>query len=92
MDSRKKANLLVIFLVAILALGISNIVALFTEDYINLEMTEINNQSQKLVAVDDGNFAPNHINTVEIDNDTNDTNNTSTDIIDNINSSDTPLI
>ena len=78
LNSKKKANLLVIFIVAILSFGMSSIVALFTGDYINLEMTKINNESQKLIPVEDGNFTHNHINKVIIKNETNKTNNTTT--------------
>ena len=77
MDSIKKANLLVIFIVAILGFGMSNIVAILTEEYVNLEMPNIN-ESQKLIAVNDGNFSPHHINTVVVENTTNITNDTPT--------------
>lgn len=77
MSSAKKANLLVIFIVAILGFGISNIVASITEEYVNLEMPKFNNETQKLVAVDDGNFIPNHINKVVTVNITNNTTNNS---------------
>ncbi|MCL2114589.1 MAG: hypothetical protein FWH29_00025 [Methanobrevibacter sp.] len=77
MDSKKKANLLVIFIIAILGFGISNIAFIFTGEYIDIEIPEFNNDSQKLTVVDDGNFTPTHINQIKIDNTTNTTNETS---------------
>jgi len=88
LDSNKKANLLIIFIVAIIGFGMSNIVFSLTGDYVNSEITQINNQNQKLIAINDGNFTPNQINTVEIVNDTNTTNNTTIDIPDGNNNSD----
>lgn len=73
MDSIKKANLLVIFTIAIIGFGISNVIASLTGEYVNLEMPEINNENQKLLAVGDENFSPIHINKVIIKNDTNNT-------------------
>ena len=90
MDSIKKANLLIIFIVAILGFGISNIVAPLTEEYVNLEMPNFNNEPQKLIAVDDGNFSPNHINKVIVNTTNNNTTNDNNTPVNN--SSNTTLI
>ncbi|MDR0911874.1 MAG: hypothetical protein LBM96_04640 [Methanobrevibacter sp.] len=92
MRSVKKANILVIFLIAILAFSTSSIVYSFTGDnlinYLSIN-DSLNLSTNKLIIVDDANFVPNHINTVIVqknntNNVTNDTRNTT--IINNTNS------
>ncbi|WP_067259971.1 hypothetical protein [Methanobrevibacter cuticularis] len=78
MNPIKKGNLLVIFLIAIIAFGTSNVVASVTdgESILNLfNMT--NNETTKLVTVGEEKFVPLTINQVNIvNNTTNETNKT----------------
>jgi hypothetical protein len=84
----KKGNFLVILIIAIIAFGTSTAMASFTEEYINLDfLNTYANSSNKLIAIDDNDFSPLHINTVVIaNNTTNVTNNTTI-----VNNSDVPI-
>ena len=60
MDSIKKGNLLVIFLVTIIAFGTSTAVASFTDvdEILNMLNITRNNGTTELIAVGGGNFTP----------------------------------
>ena len=84
----RKAKFIIFFTIAILALGLSNIAAVFTGDLVSSSLPSYN-QSDKLIALDNDNFSPTSVNIVyeekkyvEEVNDTadnNDTNSTDTD-------------
>ncbi|GAA5819830.1 MAG: conserved hypothetical protein partial [Methanobrevibacter sp. CfCl-M3] len=61
----RKANILIIILIAIVGLGAGNIAALFTGDYVK-EYIHLNaidfNESSKMATVDDGDFNPTMVN------------------------------
>jgi hypothetical protein len=86
----KKGNLFVILLVALLAFGLSNIAASFTNGDLILDMLNISatNQSTEMIAIADGNFTPQTANQVievlNVTNETNVTNITNTTNITNI--------
>jgi hypothetical protein len=69
MNPVKKGNLLVLFVIAIIAFGASTIVASATahyvQGYVNLGfLNSLNNDSNKMLTVDDGLFTPLHLNKV----------------------------
>ncbi|MDR3290792.1 MAG: hypothetical protein LBT10_01450 [Methanobrevibacter sp.] len=61
MNSARKANILVIIVIALIGLGASNVVASFTGDYvknyINLNAVDFN-ETSKMIIVEDGQFNP----------------------------------
>ena len=59
----KKANFCIFFLIALLALGLSNFAAAYTGDFILGSFPGIND-TDKMIALDDDNFAPASINAV----------------------------
>ena len=59
----KKANFLIFLIIAILALGLSNFAAAFTGDLVLGSFPGIND-TDKMIALDDDNFAPTSLNTV----------------------------
>ncbi|MDR2545292.1 MAG: hypothetical protein LBD03_07135 [Methanobrevibacter sp.] len=65
MNPVRKANILIIILIAIVGLGAGNIAALFTGDYVK-EYIHLNaidfNESSKMATVDDGDFNPTIVN------------------------------
>ncbi|MDR1820037.1 MAG: hypothetical protein LBR15_07320 [Methanobrevibacter sp.] len=65
MNPVRKANILIIILIAIVGLGAGNIAALFTGDYVK-EYIHLNaidfNKSSKMATVDDGDFNPTIVN------------------------------
>ncbi len=85
----KRAKFSIFFILAIVALGLSNIAAVYTGDLLSGTLPGIN-ETEKLIALDDDGFSPASLNTVyeekkvvEEVNDTadvNDTNDTSTEI------------
>ncbi len=85
MSPTKKANLLIIFIIAILAFGTSTMIASITGSYVNSTFLNLTKDTDKLAIVGDSDFSPVHINKVIIINNTTDTNNTT--IFDNINDS-----
>ncbi|KZX10171.1 hypothetical protein [Methanobrevibacter curvatus] len=76
MSPVKKANFIIIFVVAILAILTSSVAYSFTGNFIDLNDSQWNLSTNKLIAVGDGNFSPLKINTVVIinNNTTNTTN------------------
>lgn len=60
----RKANILIVIIIAIVGLGVGNIVASFTGDYvkesINLNAVDFN-ESSRMLAVEDGQFSPTSI-------------------------------
>lgn len=82
MKSDKRAKFAIFFSIAILALGLSNIAAVWTGDLISGSLPVIN-ETDKLIALDNDNFSPASLNTVyeekkvvEVVNDTSDANDT----------------
>ncbi|MDR3223698.1 MAG: hypothetical protein LBT66_08230 [Methanobrevibacter sp.] len=65
MNSARKANVLIIIVIALIGLGASNVVASFTGDYvknyINLNAIDFN-ETSKMIIVEDGQFNPETIN------------------------------
>lgn len=59
----KKANFCIFFIIAILALGLSNFAAAFTGDFVSSSFPGIND-TDKMIALDDDNFAPASVNVV----------------------------
>ncbi len=59
----KKANFLIFLIIAVLALGLSNFAAAFTGDLVMGSFPGIND-TDKMIALDDDNFAPASINAV----------------------------
>lgn len=59
----KKANFCIFFLIAILALGLSNFAAAFTGEFVSASFPEIND-TDKMIAIDNDNFAPTALNAV----------------------------
>ena len=59
----KRANFLIFLIIAILALGLSNFAAAFTGDFVSSSFPGIND-TDKMIALDDDNFAPSTVNAV----------------------------
>ena len=59
----RKAKFCIFFVIAILALGLSNFAAAFTGDFVNTSLPGIND-TDKMIALDDDNFSPATINAV----------------------------
>ena len=59
----KRANFCIFFVIAVLALGLSNFAAAYTGDFIVGSFPGIND-TDKMIALDDDNFAPASINAV----------------------------
>ena len=59
----KRANFCIFFVIAILALGLSNFAAAFTGDFVSASLPGIND-TDKMIALDDDNFSPATINAV----------------------------
>ncbi|MBQ2962174.1 hypothetical protein [Methanobrevibacter sp.] len=59
----RKAKFCIFFVIAILALGLSNFAAAFTGDFVTSSFPGIND-TDKMIALDDDNFAPASINAV----------------------------
>jgi len=99
MKVNRKAKFIIFFTIAIIALGLSNIAAVLTGDLVSSSLPSYND-TEKLIALDDDNFAPTSLNAVYEENkvveevndtdDVNDTNATSSDsdISDNNNQQD----
>ena len=89
MKSDRRAKFSIFFAIAIVALGLSNIAAVYTGDLISGSLPIIN-ETDKLIALDNDNFSPAVLNTVyeekkvvEVVNqsaDVNETNSTSDDV------------
>lgn len=61
MNSVKKANLLIIIIIAVVGLGVGNVLASFTGDYVkdNINLNFINfSEDSKMLTVEDGQFSP----------------------------------
>ena len=59
----KRANFCIFLVIAILALGLSNFAAAFTGDFVSASFPGIN-ETDKMIALDDDNFAPASLNPV----------------------------
>ena len=59
----RKAKFCIFFVIAILALGLSNFAAAFTGDFVSTSLPGIND-TDKMIALDDDNFSPATINAV----------------------------
>ena len=59
----RKAKFCIFFVIAILALGLSNFAAAFTGDFVSASLPGIND-TDKMIALDDDNFSPASINAV----------------------------
>ena len=59
----KRANFCIFFVIAVLALGLSNFAAAYTGDFIMGSFPGIND-TDKMIALDDDNFAPASVNAV----------------------------
>ena len=59
----KRANFCIFLIIAILALGLSNFAAAFTGDFVTASFPGIND-TDKMIALDDDNFAPASLNAV----------------------------
>ena len=59
----KRANFCIFFVIAILALGLSNFAAAYTGDFITASFPGIND-TDKMIALDNDNFAPTSVNAV----------------------------
>lgn len=59
----RKAKFCIFLLIAILALGLSNFAAAFTGDFVSASFPGIND-TDKMIALDDDNFAPTSLNAV----------------------------
>ena len=59
----KKAKFCIFLVIAILALGLSNFAAAFTGDFVSASFPGIND-TDKMIALDDDNFAPTSLNAV----------------------------
>ena len=59
----RKAKFCIFFVIAILALGLSNFAAAFTGDFVSASLPGIND-TDKMIALDDDNFSPATINAV----------------------------
>ena len=59
----KRANFCIFFVIAILALGLSNFAAGFTGDFVSASFPGVND-TDKMIALDDDNFAPIGLNAV----------------------------
>ena len=59
----RKAKFCIFFVIAILALGLSNFAAAFTGDFVSTSLPGIND-TEKMIALDDDNFSPATINAV----------------------------
>ena len=59
----KRANFCIFFVIAILALGLSNFAAAYTGDLISASFPGIND-TDKMIALDNDNFAPTSVNAV----------------------------
>ena len=59
----RKAKFCIFFVIAILALGLSNFAAAFTGDFVSTSLPGIND-TDKMIALDDDNFSPASINAV----------------------------
>jgi hypothetical protein len=57
----KRANFCIFFVIAILALGLSNFAAAFTGDFVSSSFPGIND-TDKMIALDNDNFVPETIN------------------------------
>ncbi|MDR2829793.1 MAG: hypothetical protein LBB45_01955 [Methanobrevibacter sp.] len=68
MNPVRKANILIVIIIAILGLGVGNIAVSFTGDYvkeyINLNTVDFNENS-KMLAVEDGQFNPTSITKID---------------------------
>ena len=63
MEVDKKAKFCIFLVIAILALGLSNFAAAFTGDFVSASFPGIND-TDKMIALDDDNFAPASLNAV----------------------------
>lgn len=87
----KKANFCIFFIIAILALGLSNFAAAFTGDFVSSSFPGIND-TDKMIALDDDNFAPESVNVVyepkkiveEVNKTDNSTDNSTDDVEDDV--------
>ena len=59
----KRANFCIFFVIAILALGLSNFAAVFTGDFVSASFPGIND-TDKMIALDNDNFTPMSVNAV----------------------------
>lgn len=64
MNGRKKANLLIFFIIGIIAFSIANVASIST----NISTDFTNNESQKLILIENDNFTPKHIDQIAIEN------------------------
>ena len=59
----RRAKFCIFFVIAVLALGLSNFAAAFTGDFVSSSFPGIND-TDKMIALDDDNFAPSTVNAV----------------------------
>lgn len=62
---RIHGNLLVFLVIGLLALGLASICATFTGSYVNPYLPKMDNHSDRLTVVSDGNFTPEQIKPVQ---------------------------
>lgn len=58
MNSKIGANVLIIFIIAIIAVSVSIVFASLTEDYIDLDSINLEDSETKMLTVGDENFTP----------------------------------